>query len=74
MTTINKIPSEVSSAIHNNRLVSKRVQELREKGFYVAERRMGAGGVFQFKTVGKETRIQIGYGHGRYNYAMCVIL
>lgn len=34
---------------------------------------MGSGGVGQIKNfpILKQTFIQIGYGHGKYNYAMC---
>lgn len=54
--------------------VNERTQILISKGYRVEERRMGSGGKGSIKTVAGETRVQIGYGHGSYNYAMCVIL
>ena len=64
---------EVKKIIAKHRLVADRENELRKKGFNVAEKAMGSGGVGQINTLNSEIRMQIGYGHGKYNYAKCVI-
>lgn len=66
--------SIIKEVIRSNRLVSDRVEKLTALGFNVQQRAMGSGGVLHVKKAGKEARIQIGYGHSRHNYAMCVIL
>ena len=68
-----ELRDQVMSTIAGIRLVSDRVNELRKKGYVVVERSMGSGGVGQIKVLKNEIRIQIGYGHGKHNYAMCVI-
>lgn len=65
---------QISIVANSVRTISERTSILRSKGFRVEERPMGSGGKGSVKIVSGETRIQIGYGHGRYNYAMCVIL
>lgn len=65
---------QITEVVKSNRLVSSRVAKLRELGFNVEEKPMGSGGVLQVKKLVSETRIQIGYGHGRNNYAMTVVL
>lgn len=70
-TQINKI----EKIVKGNRLVSKRVSQLRALGFQVEELPMGPGGVLQQRKMANgTTRVQIGYGHGRHNYAMAVTL
>jgi len=64
---------EVKKIIAKHRLVADRENELRKKGFEVAEKAMGPGGTGQIKTLKSEIRMQIGYGHGKWNYAKCVI-
>lgn len=54
--------------------VSERVKKLEELGYLVFEFPMGSGGVKQVKELISETRIQIGYGHGKHNYAYAVQL
>lgn len=55
--------------------IEARIEHLRNKGYTVAEYPMGSGGVGQYKQMADgSVRIQIGYGHGRYNYAYCVVL
>lgn len=49
-------------------------EKLRSLGFTVEQKPMGSGGVFQVKNIKGSTRVQIGYAHGRHNYAYCVIL
>ena len=70
-TQINKI----EKIVKGNRLVSERVSQLRALGFQVEELPMGPGGVLQQRKMANgKTRVQIGYGHGRHNYAMAVTL
>lgn len=64
---------EVKQIIAKHRLVADRETELHKKGFTVAEKAMGSGGTGQIKTLKNEIRMQIGYGHGKNNYAKCVI-
>lgn len=65
---------QIAEVVKTNRLVSERVKQLRQLGFRVEEKPMGSGGVLQIKKLKSETRVQIGYGRGRNNYAMTVIL
>lgn len=71
----NKIES-IGIIIAQNRLIKDRVEKIKELGTPVGEYAMGSGGVGQIKYFPRinETRIQIGCGHGRYNYAMCAII
>ena len=64
----------IEKVVRENRLVSDRVIKLREMGYTVEERAIGSGGVMQVKELKSETRIQVGYGKGKYNYAYAVIL
>lgn len=64
----------VKNIIKKHRLISKRVEELRKKGFNVQEKSMGPGGVGQVKFLAGETRVQVSYGHGKHNYATVVVL
>ena len=64
---------EVKKIIAKHRLVADRENELHKKGFKVAEKAMGPGGTGQIKKLKSEIRMQIGYGHGKWNYAKCVI-
>lgn len=68
-----KVVSEVKSIISKHRLVSDRENELIKKGYTIKECPMGSGGTGQIKTLKGEIRMQIGYGHGKNNYAKCVI-
>lgn len=65
---------KIEKIVRENRLVSDRVKKLEKAGFSVSELPMGSGGVLQIKKMASETRVQIGYGHGRHNYAMAVTL
>ena len=65
--------NEVKSIISKHRSVSDRENELIKKGFRIKECSMGSGGVGQIKTLKNEVRMQIGYGHGKHNYAKCVV-
>jgi hypothetical protein len=64
----------ISRIVNSTRLVDDRQDKLIKAGYTIAERPMGSGGLLQFKKVKDEIRVQIGYGHSRNNYAMCVIL
>lgn len=64
----------IQKVVRENRLVSDRVIKLREMGYIVEERPMGSGGVLQVKELKNETRIQVGYGKGKHNYAYAVII
>ena len=68
-----KAADEVREIISTNKLVSDRENKLIEKGFVIKECPMGSGGTGQIKTFKNEVRMQIGYGHGKHNYAKCVI-
>ncbi len=54
--------------------IQKRVDYLRSKGYSVNEYPMGSGGVGQVKVMSDHIRIQIGYGHGKHNYAYAVVI
>lgn len=41
---------------------------------YLEEKPMGSGGVGQIQEKEKEYRVQLGYGHGKYNYASTWII
>ena len=73
-TTFEQEVKEVKTIISKHRLVKDRVKELYKNGYNIEECAMGSGGVGQIKTLKNEVRIQVGYGHGRYNYAKCVII
>ena len=64
----------IQKVVSDNRLVSDRVEKLIEMGYTVKECAMGSGGVMQVKELKSETRIQVGYGKGDYNYAYAVII
>ena len=66
--------NDIRKIIAKYRFVADRESELTDKGYYVTERAMGSGGTGQIKILASEIRVQIGYGHGRNNYAKCVIL
>jgi hypothetical protein len=61
--------------VAKHRLVKDRVLELTRKGFHVAYKNIGTGGVGTLKKLKGEWRLQIGYakGGGYANYAECVI-
>jgi hypothetical protein len=64
----------ISNVVKDYRLVSDRVEKLIEMGHTVKECAMGSGGVLQVKEMKGETRIQVGYGKGKHNYAYAVII
>jgi len=66
--------NQISEIVKSNRLISTRITLLESMGFNVAEVAMGSGGVLQIQQLKNETRIQIGFGHARHNYAYAVIL
>ena len=72
--TFEQTVNEVKTIISKHRLISDRVNELNKKGYVINECPMGSGGVGQIKTLTNEVRIQIGFGHGKYNYAKCVTI
>lgn len=66
---------KIEKVVRENRLVSDRVEVLKKMGYEVSEFAMGPGGKLQQKIMSDGTvRVQIGYGHGRHNYAMAVTL
>jgi hypothetical protein len=74
-TVKSKIIMEIRKVVKENRLIVNRVKNLLDMGFTVERVRMGSGGVMQVKEMANETtRVQIGYGVGKYNYAMAVII
>ena len=73
-TTLKAAMKEISKVIKDNRLIKDRETVLFHMGYTISEKAMGSGGVGQVKTLKTEIRIQIGSGHGRQNYAKCVIL
>ena len=64
----------ICNVIENTRLISERIEKLEEMGYLVFEFPMGSGGVGQIKEMTNEKRVQISYGHGKYNYAYAVQL
>jgi len=68
------IYKKIMKVVNAHKRVVKRENQLFANGYHVAERRCGSGGVGQIINLKNETRIQIGYGHGKNNYASCVIL
>lgn len=65
---------DATYAINKFRHIDDRVKYLEDKGYTVSEKRMGSGGVGTIRQMNDgTTRVQIGYGHGRYNYAQCLI-
>jgi len=68
------IIEDITKAVNNYRLIKDRIAALSAKGYRVEIRPMGPGGVFQVRQASGETRVQIGYGRGRWNYAPVVIL
>ena len=66
---------EIIEKVCNTRLVSDRVSIAKDYRLIVEELPMGSGGVGQHKVMSNGTlRVQIGYGHGKHNYAMCVVV
>lgn len=64
----------ITKVVNENKRVSDRIEKLQELGYLVAEFSMGSGGVLQVKELKDETRVQISYGRGKYNYAYAVSL
>jgi len=71
-----KVINKIKKIIKKHRLVSDRIKALKKTGIKCKEVAMGSGGVGQVKYLPtlNETRIQVGYGHGRHNYAQAAIL
>ena len=65
--------AEVKKVIAKHRRVADRENELLKKGYTIAEKPMGSGGTGKIKILKSEIRMQIGYAHGKGNYAKCVI-
>ena len=63
----------IKTVISKFYFVKDREKELQKLGFKIEIVPMGSGGVGQVKYLQKETRLQIGYGVTRHNYASCVI-
>lgn len=63
---------EVQAVTNKHRKIADRELELTELGYLVEDHAMGSGGRGSVKILEDQVRIQIGYGHGRYNYAKCV--
>ena len=75
MKTLKTEIQQIKKVVKTTRLVSDRINQLQDLGFNVHELPMGPGGVLQQKKMKDgSVRVQIGYGHGKYNYAMTVIL
>ena len=72
--TFEQTVNEVKTIISKHRLVSDRVNELSKNGYNIKECAMGSGGVGQIKVLKDEVRIQVGFGHGKHNYAKCVTI
>lgn len=67
--------STISDIIYSERFVINRKLELDRHDIRSDELPMGPGGVGQIKVMKDGSiRIQIGYGHGRYNYALVAII
>ena len=64
----------ITKVVNENKRVSDRIKKLQKLGYSVSEVSMGGGGVLQVKELKDETRVQISYGSGRYNYAYAVRL
>lgn len=65
---------KVLQIVKANPRIKNRIAALNSAGFATDIRPMGSGGVGNVKTVNGETRLQVSYGWGRYNYAYVVIL
>lgn len=65
---------EIQYIIDTHYHVQDRIEQLESSGYKIDHKFMLSGGVGQLKKVGKEYRMQIGYGKGRYNLAPAVIL
>ena len=63
---------EVQAVTNKHRKIADRESELTELGYLVEEHAMGSSGKGSIKFLDDQVRIQIGYGHGRHNYAKCV--
>ena len=75
--TAQEFAAEVNNAISGIRLIDDRISILRDLEFvgHFEEKPMGSGGVGQYKEMKDGTlRVQIGYGHGKSNYAMCLVV
>jgi len=74
MKTLLEQTKEIYEVVDTFKRVQVRVNKLTEMGYFCAARRCGSGGIKRLIKTKNETRIQIGFGHGKYNYAMCVII
>lgn len=64
----------ITNVVNENKRVSDRIEKLQKLGYTVSKYAMGPGGVLQVKELKHETRVQISYGRGYYNYAYAVSL
>ena len=69
-----QIQEDIRKVLDTEYFIRNRVARLRELGYICEERPMGSGGVGSINETKKEIRIQIGYGHSKWNYAFCVII
>jgi putative component of toxin-antitoxin plasmid stabilization module len=73
MTTTNTF-EEALEIVRANARIKNRIAALNAAGFTTDIRPMGSGGIGNVKTVNGETRLQVSYGWGKWNYAHVVIL
>jgi len=74
-TTIENQIKEIKAIISEHRLIADRRKAIyTEMELICMEYPMGPGGVGQVIEMKNHYRVQIGYGHGRNNYAMAVYL
>lgn len=66
--------NRIMKVVNSHWKVADRKKELEKMGYKVEWLPMGSGGVGSIRYVNKQTRIQIGYGQGRYNYAFAVCI
>ena len=64
----------IRHAILNFRKIIDRCVFLHERSIGTDIKPMGSGGVGQVRIINGKIHIQIGYGKGQWNYAMCAII
>lgn len=64
----------VTKAIRENRRIADRESDIWRAGIMVVEKACGSGGVGSILPRRDAIYIQIGYGHGRYNYAKVAVI
>lgn len=67
---------DIKNIIDKHYFIADRIKELETHDIECEEIAMGSGGVgqVQYKSTLKQIRMQIGYGHGKHNYAQVAIL